>query len=75
MAGGIITLGDSISLPRPWDKNSPASLAQTWPFLLVGGGVAGLSHPALRSIGIGLSAFRGAGLLTLKGYSEISGTI
>ena len=35
--GGVITIADSLSLPRPWDENSPSSLEQTWPFLLAEG--------------------------------------
>lgn len=34
MSGGLLTFGDSLSLPRPWDRKSPASALECWPHLI-----------------------------------------
>lgn len=31
---GVLTIGDSLSMPRPWDADSPSGPAECWPNLL-----------------------------------------
>lgn len=32
--GGLLTYADSLSLPRPWDNESPTKVSECWPFQL-----------------------------------------